>query len=770
MALGLVSAGIIVSYIYQEYNYDCENANSPRIFRTIQKDGETLNTVTFGPLAQSLKANYPEIEEAIRVSFFYGYLSCAAGENSANERSAIFADQQFFDFFSFPLIKGQSNTCLASPNSVVISEKAAKKYFGKDDPIGGVLRIGADMDFTVTGVFQDFRANSNFTGDLILPLNQISKLTQVWIEPSWDYESDIHTFILLAGSAAIEGFSTKAQNFIAGYISGSKIELLFQPLSNIHVNRQLPWDPKARVNVSYMIILLIVALLTLSISTTNFLFLYIGTTALRTKGTGIKKVFGASKNVLFLEHFREVMLLMLLSTVAAIVLFVLYQSLIAPHFSFLPEIVLFNFKLVLLLLSIIVLASILSGIYPALILSSQKPVKLLSNKTATRKGEIMMVNLLVTAQFTLCIALTASTVIMHRQTRLMVSQETGFAKNELITIPLNMPFDEGINGDQFDLFAQELKKYPGILDATLSSSSPSSVFSSGDDQVNWDGKPEEKIVLMSWESISYDYFRTIGVKIKQGRSFSRDFPIDQVNWESRQCAYIVNVSAVREMGFVDPLGEEIEVWGFHGPIVGVVEDYNFRSLHSGIGPIYYQLNPIFWSEIIIRIDPAVPSTSINIETVWNKFAADYPLEINFVNDQIQELYQDDQNLAKALNLFSLLAIVTASMGLFTLTVLSMNSRIKEIGLRKVNGASTTEILAMLNKDFIKWVAIAFVIAVPIAWFTMQKWLENFAYKTNLSWWIFALTGLLTLGIAILTVSWLSWQAATKNPVEALRHE
>ena len=173
MALGLVSAGIIVSYIYQEYNYDCENENSPRIFRAIQKDGENLNTVTFGPLAQSLEANYPEIEEAIRLSFFYGYLSCAAGENSANERFAIFADQQFFDFFSFPLIKGQSNTCLVSPNSVVISEKAAKKYFGKDDPIGRVLHIGADMDFTVTGVFQDFRANSNFTGDLILPLDQI---------------------------------------------------------------------------------------------------------------------------------------------------------------------------------------------------------------------------------------------------------------------------------------------------------------------------------------------------------------------------------------------------------------------------------------------------------------------------------------------------------------------------------------------------------------------------------------------------------------------
>ncbi len=686
MALGLVSAGIIVSYIYQEYHYDYENRNAGRIYRVIQKEGESLNSVTFGPLAQSLKSNYPEIEDASRVSFFYGYLSCAAGENRTNERSAIFADPEFFDFFSFPLIKGKSSECLASPYSVVISEKAAKKYFGKQDPMGEVLRIGQDKEFTVTGVFQDFKSNSNFSGDLVLPLAQISKLTQIWIEPSWEYESDIHTFILLTENSGIEDLSGKAENYFARYITERKIDLLFQPLDNIHVNRDLTWEPKASANVSYLRILLIVALLTLSISMVNFLFLYTGTAALRIRGIGIKKVFGASKRVLFLEHYREVILLMVLSTVSAILLFALYQYLIAPRFSFLPEIVLFNFKLILLLISIVVFAAVLSGIYPAFILSSQKPVRLLNSKTSSRKGELTMVNLLVIAQFTLCIALTVSTFVMHRQTRHMLNQETGYAKNELITIPLNMHLDEGINGDRFDLFAQELKKFPGIMDATLSSSSPSLAFSSGDDQVNWEGKPEEKTVLMSWESISYDYFRTLGVKIEQGRDFSREFPNDIVNWESRQCAYILNESAVKEMGLTDPLGKEFEVWGFYGPIVGVAEDYNFKSLHSGIGPIYYQLNPIFWSEIIVRIDPAVPSTRSDIESIWNKFVPDYPLEINYVNDQIRELYQDDQNLANALDIFSLLAIVIASMGLFTLTVLSMNRRIREIGIRKVIGA------------------------------------------------------------------------------------
>jgi putative ABC transport system permease protein len=770
MALGLVSAGIIVSYIYQEYRYDYDTQNAERIFRVIQKEGESLNTVTFGPLAESLEANYPEIEEASRVSFFYGYLSCIAGKNSSNERSAIFADPEFFDFFAFPLIRGKSSECLVSPYSVVLSQRAAKKYFGEQDPMGKVLRIGQDNEYTVTGVFHDFKSNSNFAGDLVLPLKQVSKLTQIWIEPSWEYESDIHTFILLTENSAIDDLSGKAEHFIDRYIPGKKIDLVFQSMGNIHVTSDLTWEPKASANVSYLKILLIVALLTLGISMVNFLFLYTGTAALRIRGTGIKKVYGASKRVLFMEHYREVILLVLLSTLSAILLFALYQYLLAPHFSFLPLIVLFNFKLILLLSLLVILVAILSGIYPALVLSSQKPVRLLNNKTSSKKGEMKMVHLLVIAQFTLCITLTVATFVMHRQTRHMLNQDTGYARDELITIPLNMHLDEGINGEKFELFARELKKYPGIKNATLSSSSPSLAFSSGDDPVNWDGKPEGKNVYMNWESISYDYFQTLGVNINQGRVFSREFPNDRVNWETRQCAYIVNESAVKELGFTDPLGREIEVWGFHGPIVGVVGDYNFRSLHSGIGPVFYQFNPFFWSEIIVRIDPADPSTRSDIEQVWNEFVSDYPLEMSFVNDQIHDLYRDDRNLANAMNVFSLLAIVIASMGMFTLTLLSMNSRIREIGLRKVNGASIRNILFMLIRDYIKRVALAFVIAVPLAWYSMHLWLENFAYKTSLSWWIFVLCGLLVLGIAILTVSWLSWQAAARNPIVALRHE
>jgi putative ABC transport system permease protein len=352
----------------------------------------------------------------------------------------------------------------------------------------------------------------------------------------------------------------------------------------------------------------------------------------------------------------------------------------------------------------------------------------------------------------------------------MLDAETGYAKDELITIPLNMNVLDEIRSKRFELFTQELKKYSSIKNASFSFSSPSSVHSERDNQVDWEGKNEGTEVLMSWESVSYDYFETIGVKMLQGRSFDRNYANDPVNWDNRRSAFILNECAVKEMGVADPIGKEFEVWGFRGPIIGIVEDYNFKSMHSGIGPMYYQLNAIFWTEIVVRIDPKSASAFNDIETVWKKFYVDVPLEISNVNNQVLSLYQKDQDLSNTLSAFSLLAIMIASMGLFTLTVLSVNQRTKEIGIRKINGARISDIMAMLNWEFIKLVGIAFIIATPIAMYSMVQWLENFEYKTKMSWWIFALSGLITLGFATLTVSWKIWKAASRNPVEALRYE
>jgi putative ABC transport system permease protein len=434
MALGLVSTGIILGYIFQEFNYDNGNPNSDRIYRLIQKNDEMEQAYTYAPLAKSLKSDFPEVEDAVRVSFFNGYMACSTEKNKFNENSVIFADPEFFEFFSFPLIKGNVKECLSSPNSIVISESAACIYFGKDNPLGENMKIGEEV-FTVTGIFQNFIDNSNFKGELILPLAKISKLTQIWIEPSWKHESEIHTFVLLTNNYVIESLSVKARNFISKYISESKTELLFQALSNIHVNKKLDWESKSQVNVKYLYILLIVALLILCVSITNFLFLYIGTAEQRTTEIGIKKVFGASRILLFFDYLIEILILMLFSVLTAILLYVFYDNYLVSNLSFAPNVEIFDFKFILGLIVIIISVTLLAGIYPSLILSSQKPVNLFSPLANHKTDKILLINILVIGQLTLCIALISFTLLMHKQTNYMVNKDTGFAKDELITIP-----------------------------------------------------------------------------------------------------------------------------------------------------------------------------------------------------------------------------------------------------------------------------------------------------------------------------------------------
>ena len=769
MAIGLVAVKIISGFVYQEFNYDSGVKKSDRIFRVIRKNGDMQDPYTHAPLALALRSEVPGIKDAVRVSFYFGYLACSAGENKFNEEMAIFADPGFFDLFSFSLIKGNSHDCLVSHNSVAISESAARRYFEDEDPVGQQLRIGEDKEITVTAVFRDFKPNSNFRGDLVLPLEKISGLTQVWIEPGWNYPSDIHTFILLSDNADIDVISDVSQGIVRNYGNEGEQELIFQRLKDIHIENHLFWEAASQVKVSYLYILLSVAFIILLISCINFLFLYIGTTAQRAINTGIKKVFGASRSVIFREHFREVLVLTVISLVLAVCVFSVYHTTLTRYFSWLPGTLLFNYKLLILLAAVLIIMAVSSAIYPSVILSSGKPLNLLNKHKGSGAGRFGLVNVLVVIQFVLCMALITSTVFMQRQLDYLERQEPGFAKDELITIPLNMQVGHGIYNDRFEVFTGELKQYPGIISVTLAFSSPSSV-NTGESEPDWEGKTGGEVVRMNWNSVHFDYFETLGLNIIEGRGFNKSFPEDVKDWDTGRCSYILNQSAVKEMGISDPVGKEFEVWGFKGPVVGIVEDFNFKSFHSAITPLVFMIDPFFMNEIIIRIDPAVATSLSDIETVWRKFVPDYPLEFGFVSDQIKSAYQSEHDLTMILHLFSALAIIIACMGLFTLTVLSVNQRTKEIGIRKVNGAKVWEVMAMLNFDFVKWVVIAFVIATPVAWYAMRMWLQNFAYRTDLSWWVFALAGVTALGIALLIVSWQSWRAARRNPVEALRYE
>ncbi len=771
LAIGIAATIILLAYVYQEFHYDSHYANSERIYHILMQndENELLGWASYGPLAKALKSDFPEIEDATRVSYYWGNLALTAGVNMFSEKKILFADPNFFSLFSFPLEKGDASNDFNSRDFIAISESAAQKYFPGKNPIGEQIKIGKDNLFTVRGVFSDFPTNSNFQGNIVLPMEQISELTQLSVDPSWEDPSETYTFILIDKMSEREKLSVKIEDYLVAHVEENPEKLFLQPLNEIHTNMHSGWEFSSTVNKKYLYLLSIVAFVILIMSAINFLMMYIGTASQREMAVGIQKVCGASKLNVFRDQMKATITYVTIGILTSILLIVLYNSTLAERFLFLPSVNVFDFKLYILLTCTLLLFAVFISFSPALIISATKSVHLFKTNQRVNFKKIPIVRSLIVVQFTVSIVLLAVTALFFKQIHFLEKYNLGFAREELVTIPLNMHIGEGLFNENMDVFCQELKKQSGVKDVTLAFSSPSDVQTSSGD-FRCDGMPEGKTVNLQWNSVYFDYFETLGVNLVDGRSFNRNFSGDMIDYDNgNKCVFVINQKAASEMGISNPIGKTLHAYK-EGPIIGIVEDFNFKSLHSEIAPMCFNMNPFYYNEIIVRINPGVMSALEQIKTVWKQFAPDYPIEFSFVNDQINNMYVSEKKLSANLNIFSGIAILIACMGLLSLTILAIQNRTKEIGIRKINGAKVSEILSLLNKDFIKWVAIAFIIACPIAYYVMNKWLENFAYKTTLSWWIFALAGIMALGIALLTVSWQSWRAATRNPVEALRYE
>ncbi len=771
VAVGVAAAIILLGYVYQEFHYDSQFDNSGRIYHILMQneENEPRGWASYGPLAEALKSDFPEIIDATRVSYYWGNLALTAGNNMFNENKILFADPNFFSLFSFPLANGNATSDFNSPDFIAISESASRKYFGDKNPVGEQIKVGKDKLFTVRGVFKDFPTNSNFQGNIVLPLEKISDLTQLWIEPSWEDPSETYTFILTDKKTDQEKLSAKIENYLTSHVEENPEKLFLQPLNEIHTDYQSGWEFSSTVNKKYLFILTVVAFVILAMSAVNFLMLYVGTASQRELNSGVKKVCGASQFNIFRDQIKETLSYVTIGILVSFLLIVLYNSALAIRFSYLPSVNEFDFTLFARLAGLVLLFVIITSFSPALILSVTKTIHFFKTKQQVNFKKIPIVKSLVIIQFTISIVLLATTTLFYKQVHFLENYNPGFAREELVTIPLNMHPGEGFFNENMDIFCQELKKQPGIKNVTLAFSSPTDVQTSNGD-FRCEGMPEGKTVNLQWNSVFYDYFETLGVQLVDGRSFSRDFAGDMVDYDNgNKCVFVINRKAATEMGISNPVGKMLHAYQ-EGPIIGIVEDFNFKSLHSKITPMCFNMNPFYYNQIIVKINPGVPTVLDQIKTVWKQFAPDFPVEFSFVNDQLNNMYESEKKLTAIFNLFSGIAILIACMGLLSLTILAMQNRTKEIGIRKVNGARVSEILAMLNKDFVKWVLAAFGFATPVALYITHKWLNNFAYKTNLSWWVFVLAGLLALGIALLTVSFQSWKAATKNPVEALRYE
>jgi ABC-type antimicrobial peptide transport system permease subunit len=758
LAVGMACFLLIFLWVRDELSYDRFHVNKNELYLLNIKHPGDLNgygdpNAPFA-LAPVLANNYPEIVDYTRLlnlgskttcSFRYRPGEGEIGEKMFYEDSVYLVDTSFFSMFSFPFINGSPRTALTVPNSLVISDKIAEKYFGKEDPIGKVLNYNNLRNYTITGVVR-VPANSHLRFDFIAPL--INKRLNDW---NWSDPS----YILLKKNISLQEFRDKIAGSFNKYFPNPlrgtfKLDILPLTKNHLYFGRKI-----------YVYIFSIIAVFILLIACINYMNLATASSVNRAKEVGIRKVVGASRHQVVKQFFGESILLSAFSLIPALIL----ANIFLPFLNTLSgkNMALFSSEnpyIFLIPVGLVIVAGIVSGSYPALILTSYKPAQTLraSGRLKTNRSLFRVIS--VVGQFVISILLIVCTTVVLKQLHFFQNKSLGFKTDYVVSIPINSSLLSGFNS-----YKNELLRNPGVLNVTAGQGAPfNEDYKSG---VDWDKKDPQMVPLVRFSINQTGYMETFDMKIAAGRGFSEEFPSDRTN-------YMINEAAAKYMNMQEPVGERLRFWGKEGRIIGIVKDFHHVSLHRAILPQIFTINPDFYRNlqyVFIKINSGnVPETIEYIKTLTRKFAPIYPFKYSFLDNEIENLYHAEQRLGKIFSYFAFIAIFISCLGIFGLAAFRAEQRTKEIGIRKTFGASVTSIVALLSADFTKWVLLANVVALPIAWFAMHQWLRNFAYKTTMSLWIFLLSGFLALIIALAAVSYQSIKAALSNPVEALRYE
>ena len=760
LAVGMACCIMMLLWVQDELSWDRFHENGDHIFRVIaeqQTIGETiLNARTPDPLLPALRENFPEIVDAIRFQGFDGWVVSANGKTFTNDDLGT-ADPSFFEMFSFPFIQGDPKTALQDRYSIVITEDMANKYFGTDDPMGKIIDIG--IRFKVTGVIKNIPHNSHLHFDCIFP---IINMEDCWEEDFEDWDRiAFYTYIQLEENSPVGEVNQKISDVVRTYHPESNIERIFlQPLHRIHLYSNYQWDLDNynQSDISFVYIFAITALTILLIACINFMNLSTARAGQRAREVGMRKVVGARRTDIIKQFFGEAILLAFVSLCFALVM----ASLFLPVFNGLTGKQLTleftgNLPFIAGLGLITLFTGMVSASYPALFISSFRPVKVLKGASPAGTGHRSRLRkALVVFQFTLTIVLIIGTGIVHNQLDYMVNRDLGFDKDHILYFPMGFLYRD------WAAAKQALLQNPNILYATNSYPPNGKPWASTD--FDWEGKkPEEKVVMYPY-GVDEDYLNTFRMRMADGRFFSKAFATDTAK-------YVINEAAVRAMGMTSPVGRWVSYGGRKGQVIGVIGDFHQSSLHGEIEPLILEFghgSP--YTCIKIRSEN-VSGTLRYIEDVWNKFAAEgRPFQYEFLDLAIERFYKTEQKIGKVFRYFTVLMIFISCLGLFGLASFTAEQRTKEIGIRKVMGASVSKIMLMLSTEFIKWVAIANVFAWPVAYFLMRQFLRNFAYRIHLSLEMFVFSGLLALVVALVTVSSQSARAARANPVNSLRYE
>ncbi|MFC2134351.1 ABC transporter permease [Bacteroidota bacterium] len=781
LAVGMAVCLLIILFVQDELSYDTYHENSDRIYRVVNKGslgGQNFDfTYCPAPLGPTFVEDYPEVETATRLRYT-GNFMIKYGDKNLKEEKFVFSDTEIFDVFSFNLIKGNPKTALAEPHTLVITEKIARKYFGIENPIGKTVIVDNETPYIITGVFEEMPSNTHFNYELLASASSLEdSRSTMWLNQNWQ------TYILLREGAAPVQLESKFPGFLDKYFGpqlqqfmginmtqfreqGNDYIMYLQPVTDIHLYSDLSGELGVNSDIKYVYIFSAIAIFILLIACVNFMNLSTARSAGRAKEVGIRKVLGSFKKQLVYQFLTESIIL----SITALLLAILVAYLTLPYFNNLAgkEMVLSVFGNPWIFLAILLITSfvgLLAGSYPAFFISAFQPVDVLKGKIKSGAKSGLLRSALVVFQFSASIFLIIGTTVVFNQLNFIQQKKLGFNKEHVILIN-----DAWLIGDQTFSFRDELKNNSNVINATASGflpvpSNTSSSIIFPDANMN----SEYATSIQNWR-VDFNYVETLGLEIVKGRDFSNEFATDSM-------AVIINEAAVKQFNLGDdpigkilarPSNEEGELDNY--TLIGVVKDFHFQSLRQNIAPV--ALFPGNSTSIVsVRFKSADIAQMIEfIEQKWNEFAPGQPFDYTFLDEEFNNMYKAEQSLGNIFTIFAGLAIFVGCLGLLGLAAFTAEQRTKEIGVRKVLGATVPGVVVLLSKEFGKLIIISFVIAVPLAYYAMTTWLEDFAYRTDIGIYTFIFAGLLAFVIALATVSYHAIKVALANPVNSLRYE
>ena len=766
LAMGLTCSLLIMLWVQDERSIDNFHVNGRQLYQVYERnhyDGKIdAGYATQGLLAEELKKIIPEVQYASGFEYAAppGTQTTLEAGDKINKMTGMFAGADFFSMFSYPLLQGKAELALNAPGAIAISRKMAEYFFDSPEKaIGKAIRYDNKEELLVTAVFENLPVNSSQQFDFLRSWTDFVK-QNAWVQ-NWGNTSP-STFIQLRVNADPAKTESKIKDFIYRYQPKTEsfyTELALQSYPGRYLHSTFKNGYVDGGRIEYVRLFSIVAVFILLIACINFMNLATARSTKRAREVGVRKVVGAQRLALIGQFAGEALLLTFFSVIIAVILAIallpFFNNLTGKELSLpLTQPVFWA-----ILIGLLAVTGLVAGSYPAFFLSSLNPVRVLKGSLKFTWGARFFRKGLVVFQFTLSIILIVGMIVIYRQMDYIQTKNLGYNRENLIYIPI-----EGELVKKYGLFKEQVAKETSILGITKMRNSPT-VIEHHTGSIEWPGKDPNTAVSFADAVVGYDFVNTMKLKIKEGRDFSKEFGTDSAS-------YILNETAVKKIGFENPIGQTVS-WGNRpGKIIGVLQDFHFNSMHQAIDPLIIRLDENWkWGTILVRAKAGKTKEAIaGLERICKSLNPKFPFSYQFSDQEYAKLYRSEQVVSKLANIFAFLAILISCLGLFGLATFTAEQRTKEIGIRKVLGASIPGIISLLSSNFLKPVAIAMIIAFPVAWYIMNNWLQDFAYKTAIEWWMFALTGLLTMGIALLTVCYQSIKAALINPVGALRSE